>query len=101
MCPQTLSASDLAAFKIIDLVDIAKKKGVSGGRDATRDTLTRAILQKGVSMSDLTRGQLAELKAKSPSAGSNNSSGYSAPSEGRFSSYSNCRYWLAGRLTSI
>lgn len=75
----------------MDLVEIAKKKGVSGGRDATRDTLTNAILRAGVSLSDLTKGQLAELKAKNPSAASSSSS-YSAPAGGRFSSYSNGRY---------
>jgi hypothetical protein len=79
---QTLSASDLAAFKIADLVEIGAKKGVNGGRNATRDSLTNAILRAGVSVADLTKHQLSELKARNPSAAS------AAPSSGgRFSSY--------------
>jgi hypothetical protein len=46
---RTLSASDLAAFKIADLAEIGRKKGVSGGRDATRQSLTDALIKAGVS----------------------------------------------------
>ncbi|KAF6262754.1 hypothetical protein COO60DRAFT_588562 [Scenedesmus sp. NREL 46B-D3] len=81
---QTLSAGDLAAFKIADLVEIGAKKGVNGGRNATRDSLTNAILRAGVAVSDLTKHQLSELKAKNPSAVS---SGSAPSSGGRFSSY--------------
>ncbi|WIA17649.1 hypothetical protein OEZ85_014454 [Tetradesmus obliquus] len=81
---QTLSASDLAAFKIADLVEIGAKKGVNGGRNATRDSLTSAILRAGVTAADLTKGQAAELKARGGSSGS----AASAPAAGgRFSSY--------------
>jgi hypothetical protein len=72
-----LSASDLAKFKIADLVEIAAKRGVSAGRNATRDSVTAALLKAGVSASDLTKGQLAELRgggSASPAPAS-----YSAP----------------------
>jgi hypothetical protein len=75
-----LSASDLAKFKIADLVEIGAKKGVSGGRNATRDTLTSALLKAGVSAADLTKGQLSELKA-----GGGSSSFGSAPSTPSYS----------------
>jgi hypothetical protein len=84
---QALSASDLAAFKIADLVDIGRKRGVTGGRNATRDTLTNELLRAGVSMADLTKGQLAELKTRSPSAGGYSSSASAPSSGGRFSNY--------------
>jgi hypothetical protein len=64
-----LSAGDLSAFKIVDLVEIGGKKGVSGGRNATRDSLTRDLVQAGVSLSDLTRGQLVDLGTKLGKAG--------------------------------
>jgi hypothetical protein len=64
-----LSAGDLSAFKIVDLVEIGGKKGVSGGRNATRDSLTRDLVQAGVSLSDLTRGQLVDLGIKLGKAG--------------------------------
>jgi hypothetical protein len=94
-----LSASDLAKFKIADLVEIGAKKGVSGGRNATRDSLTSALLKAGVSAADLTKGQLSELKSGgSSSFGSAPSTpSYSAPapaaapaasSGDRWSSYS-------------
>jgi hypothetical protein len=64
-----LSAGDLSAFKIVDLVEIAAKKGVSGGRNATRDRLTNELVRAGVSLSDLTRGQLVDLGIKLGKAG--------------------------------
>jgi hypothetical protein len=48
---RTLSASDLAVFKIADLAEIGRKKGVTGGRDATRQSLTDALIKAGVSTS--------------------------------------------------
>jgi hypothetical protein len=75
-----LSASDLAKFKIADLVEIGAKKGVSGGRNATRDSLTSALLKAGISAADLTKGQLAELKSGGSSFSSTPSTpSYSAP----------------------
>eukprot|EP00775_Hariotina_reticulata_P008024 gene8023-8220_t len=65
----SLGAADLAKFKIADLAEIARKKGVSGGRNATRDTLTQALLKAGVSAADLTKGQLADLKAAAGGSG--------------------------------
>jgi hypothetical protein len=82
---QTLSASDLAAFKIIDLVELAGKKGCSPGRNSTRDTVINALVRAGVTQADLTKGQLADLKS------SGGSSGYSSPatsSGDRFANYS-------------
>jgi hypothetical protein len=64
-----LSAGDLSSFKIVDLVEIAAKKGVSGGRNASRDTLTDALVKASVSLSDLTRGQLVDLGTKLGKAG--------------------------------
>jgi hypothetical protein len=75
-----LSASDLAKFKIADLVEIGAKKGVSGGRNATRDSLTSALLKAGVTAADLTKGQLAELKS-----GGGSSSFSSTPSTPSYS----------------
>jgi len=83
---QALSSSDLSAFKIIDLVELAAKKGCSPGRNATRDTVINALVRAGVSQADLTKGQLADLKAAGGS-----SSSYSAPaasSGDRFANYS-------------
>jgi len=65
----TLSAGDLSAFKIVDLVEIAAKKGVSGGRNATRESLTNELTRAGVSLNDLTRGQLVDLGIKLGKAG--------------------------------
>jgi hypothetical protein len=48
---RSLSAGDLAKFKIADLAEIGRKRGVSGGRDATRQSLTDALLKAGVSTS--------------------------------------------------
>jgi hypothetical protein len=84
--PQTLSASDLAVFKIIDLVELAAKKGCSPGRNATRDSVVNALVRAGVSQSDLTKGQLADLKQ---GAGSSSYSSSPATSSGdRFANYS-------------
>ncbi|WIA17650.1 hypothetical protein OEZ85_014455 [Tetradesmus obliquus] len=75
-----LSASDLAKFKIADLVEIGAKKGVSGGRNATRDSLTSALLKAGVTAADLTKGQMAELKSGGSSfASAPSTPSYSAP----------------------
>jgi hypothetical protein len=83
---QTLSAGDLAVFKIIDLVELAAKKGCSPGRNATRDSVVNALVRAGVSASDLTKGQLADLKQ---GAGSSSYSSSSATSSGdRFANYS-------------
>jgi hypothetical protein len=57
-------------FKIADLVEIAGKKGVSGGRNATRDSLVSALVKAGVSEADLTKGQRAELGAGAGAGGS-------------------------------
>lgn len=86
---QTLSASDLSTFKIIDLVELAGKKGCSPGRNATRDTVINALVRAGVSQSDLTKGQLADLQKAGGSSGY--SSSYSSPatsSTDRFANYS-------------
>lgn len=65
----TLSAGDLSAFKIVDLVEIAGKKGVSGGRNTTRDSLVNDLVRAGVSLNDLSRGQLVDLGIKLGKAG--------------------------------
>jgi len=64
-----LSATDLAAFKADDLSELCRKKGVSGGRTATRDSLTSALLKAGVTLADLSRGQLVDLGVKLGKAG--------------------------------
>jgi len=64
-----LSATDLSAFKADDLSQIARKKGVSGGRNATRDSLTAALVKAGVTLADLSRGQLVDLGVKLGKAG--------------------------------
>jgi hypothetical protein len=43
---------DLSSFKIVDLVEIAGKKGVSEGRNATRESLTDGLVKAGGSTSD-------------------------------------------------
>jgi len=64
-----LSAGDLSSFKIVDLVEIAAKKGVSAGRNASRESLTDGLVKAGVSLEDLTRGQLVDLATKLGKAG--------------------------------
>lgn len=64
-----LSAGDLSAFKIVDLVEIAGKKGVNAGRNGTRDSLVSALVSAGVSLNDLSRGQLVDLGIKLGKAG--------------------------------
>jgi hypothetical protein len=59
-----LSASDLVAFKVDDLATLARKKGVELGKAPSRDTLTAGLLEKRLSLADLSVGQLAELGAK-------------------------------------
>lgn len=60
----SLSATDLSAFKADDLSELCRKKGVTGGRNATRDSLTAALVKAGVSLADLSRGQLVDLGVK-------------------------------------
>jgi hypothetical protein len=84
--PQTLSASDLSAFKIVDLVEIAGKKGCSPGRNSTRDTVINALVRAGVSINDLSKGQQADLKAKG--GASSYSSSPATSSTDRFANYS-------------
>jgi hypothetical protein len=83
---QTLSASDLSAFKIVDLVEIAGKKGCSPGRNSTRDTVINALVRAGVSINDLTKGQQADLKAKG--GASSYSSSPATSSTDRFANFS-------------
>jgi len=87
---QTLSASDLSAFKIVDLVEIAGKKGCSPGRNSTRDTVINALVRAGVSINDLTKGQQADLKAKggASSYSSSYSSSPATSSTDRFANFS-------------
>lgn len=59
-----LRASDLAAFKADDLSELCRKKGVSAGRNATRDSLSAALVRAGVSVADLSRGQVMDLAVK-------------------------------------
>jgi hypothetical protein len=60
----TLSANHLSSFKADDLSELCRKKGVTGGRNATRDSLTAALVKAGVSVADLSRGQLTDLAVK-------------------------------------
>jgi hypothetical protein len=85
--PQTLSSGDLAAFKIVDLVEIAGKKGVSAGRNATRDSLLNALSRAGVTINDLTKGQQAELKSAGGSSGGGYSSSPASSGGDRFANY--------------
>jgi len=64
-----LSAGDLSAFKADDLGELCRKKGVSGGKSATRESLTEALVKAGVSLNDLSRGQLVDLGTKLGKAG--------------------------------
>jgi hypothetical protein len=64
-----LSAGDLSCFKVVDLVEIGAKRGVSGGRNATREGLTDALVKAGVTLDDLSRGQLIDLATKLGKAG--------------------------------
>jgi hypothetical protein len=59
-----LSASDLAAFKVDELTNLARKKGVSLGKTPSRDSLTAGLVEARLSLADLSLGQLADLGAK-------------------------------------
>lgn len=52
-----LSASDLAVLRIDDLGDLVKKTGVEIPRQATKDGVISALVGKGVSLNELTRGK--------------------------------------------
>ena len=45
LCPPP--PGDLSSFKIVELVEIAGKKGVSAGRNATRESLTDGLVKAG------------------------------------------------------
>jgi len=59
-----LSPAHLSSFKADDLTELCRKKGVTGGRNVTRDSLTAALVKAGVSVADLSRNQLTELAIK-------------------------------------
>jgi hypothetical protein len=52
-----LSASDLAILRIDDLRDLVKKTGAELPREPTKDGVISALISKGVSVNDLTRGE--------------------------------------------
>lgn len=52
-----LSASDLAVLRIDDLRDLVKKTGAELPREPTKEGVVSALLQKAVSLNDLTRGK--------------------------------------------
>jgi hypothetical protein len=53
-----LSSSDLAHLRIDDLADLVKKTGAQLPREPTKDNVISGLIQKGVSLNDLTRGKL-------------------------------------------
>lgn len=53
-----LSSSDLAALRIDDLRDLVKKTGAQLPREPTKDAVISGLVAKGVSLNDLTRGEL-------------------------------------------
>jgi len=52
-----LSTSDLAHLRLDDLSDLVRKTGAEVPRDRTKDTVIGALVSKGVSLNDLTRGK--------------------------------------------
>jgi hypothetical protein len=52
-----LGAGDLAHLPIDDLRDLVKKLGTELPREPTRDNVISGLVQKGVSLGDLTRGK--------------------------------------------
>jgi hypothetical protein len=52
-----LSASDLSILRIDDLRDLVKKTGAQLPREPTKDGVISALIQKGVSLNELTRGE--------------------------------------------
>jgi hypothetical protein len=52
-----LGAGDLAHLPIDDLRDLVKKLGTELPREPTRDNVINGLIQKGVSLNDLTRGE--------------------------------------------
>ncbi|KAF6262750.1 hypothetical protein COO60DRAFT_1699161 [Scenedesmus sp. NREL 46B-D3] len=59
-----LSASDLAILRIDDLRDLVKKTGAELAREPTKDSVISALIQKNVSLNELTRGMLVDLANK-------------------------------------
>ena len=57
----TLSASDLSVLRIDDLRDLVKKTGAQLPREPTKDGVISALISKGVSLNDLTRGESCRL----------------------------------------
>ncbi len=52
-----LGAKDLGHLRIDDLRDLVKKTGAQLPREPTRDNVVSALIQKGVSLNELTRGK--------------------------------------------
>jgi hypothetical protein len=52
-----LSASDLSILRIDDLQDLVKKTGAQLPREATKDGVISALISKGVSLNECTRGE--------------------------------------------
>jgi hypothetical protein len=51
------TAGDLATLRIDDLRDLVKKTGAELPREPTKDGVVSALISKGVSLNDLTRGK--------------------------------------------
>lgn len=56
-----LSSSDLSVLRIDDLRDLVKKTGAELPREPTKDGVISALISKGVSLNDLTRGKFVRL----------------------------------------
>jgi hypothetical protein len=56
-----LSASDLTILRIDDLQDLVKKTGAQLPREPTKDSVISALVAKGVSLNECTRGKLRVL----------------------------------------
>jgi hypothetical protein len=56
-----LSASDLTILRIDDLQDLVKKTGAQLPREPTKDSVISALVAKGVSLNECTRGELRVL----------------------------------------
>jgi hypothetical protein len=52
-----LSASDLSILRIDDLQELVKKTGAQIPREATKDGVISALISKGVSLNECTRGE--------------------------------------------
>lgn len=59
-----LSVDDLDIFKIDDLMQLCRLKGVAPGRSPTRKSLSEGLVKAGLALTDLSKGQLIDVCLK-------------------------------------